>query len=220
MTNTRSPMPLYRNTVSTEFSLNNKKIVLLTVLLYCYSSTGPGYAPAHTTHSQGRESRSQLLQRKSPERSTLSLSRVRHDTTRIRRRLVPVLLPRPIRRRRHILPRESQRPHKNQWINPRFLHYNSMRRSQRWRGRIRRPIWSRAARSVTTNNVGRHGLSARTYHYHVRQHFSYRNCYRQHQTKAQQSSRHALSLDQRSRATKSIHHRLYPHAAKPGGLLH
>jgi hypothetical protein len=37
-------MPLYRNTVSTEFSLNNNKIVLLTVLLYCYSSTGPGYA--------------------------------------------------------------------------------------------------------------------------------------------------------------------------------
>jgi hypothetical protein len=38
-------MPLYRNLVSTEVSTNNKKTVLLIVLLYCYSSTVPGYAP-------------------------------------------------------------------------------------------------------------------------------------------------------------------------------
>ena len=167
----------------------------------------------HNAFSRQR-SRPQLLQRQSPERSTLP--RVRHDTTRIRRRLLPVSLPRPIRRWRYILPRKSKRPHQNQWIHPRFLHYNSMRRGQRWRSRIRRPIRNRAARSVITNHFVRHGLSSRSYNHHVRQYFSYRNSNGQHQTKAQQGGRHAVPLDQRSRATKSIHHRLHSHAPKPG----
>ncbi len=85
--------------------------------------------------------------------------------------------PRPIRRWRYILPRKPKRPHKNQWIHShsRFLHDNSMRCGQRRRSRIRRPICSRAAHSFTTNNFGRHGLYAGTYHHHVRQHFRYWN---------------------------------------------
>ncbi len=65
---------------------------------------------------------------------------MRHDTTRIRRRLLPVSLPRLIRRWRYILPRKPKRTHKNQWIHPRFLHDNSMRCDQRRRSKIRRPI--------------------------------------------------------------------------------
>ena len=41
MTNHLTTLPLYRNLVSTEISTNNKKNVLLIVLLYCYSSTVP-----------------------------------------------------------------------------------------------------------------------------------------------------------------------------------
>ena len=37
-------MELYRNLVSTEVCTNNKKTVLLSVLLYCPGSTVPGYA--------------------------------------------------------------------------------------------------------------------------------------------------------------------------------
>ena len=148
------------------------------------------------------------------------LPRVRHDTTRIRRRLIPVSLPRQIRRRRYILPRKSKRPHKNQWIHSRVLHYNSMRRGQRWRSRIRRPICNRAARSVITKNFSRHGLPAGTYNHHVRQHFSYRHCNGQHQTKAQQSGRHAFPLDPRSSTTGTIHDHVHPYAAKPSRLFH
>ena len=41
MTYRLTTLPLYRNLVSTEISTNNKKNVLLIVLLYCYSSTVP-----------------------------------------------------------------------------------------------------------------------------------------------------------------------------------
>ena len=37
----------YRNLVSTEVCTNNKKTVLLNVLLYCPGSTVPGYAMEH-----------------------------------------------------------------------------------------------------------------------------------------------------------------------------
>ena len=40
----RTALDLYRNLVSTEVFINNKKTVLLIVLLYCYSSTLPRYA--------------------------------------------------------------------------------------------------------------------------------------------------------------------------------
>ena len=40
----RTALDLYRNLVSTEVSTNNKKIVLLFVLLYCPGSTVPGKA--------------------------------------------------------------------------------------------------------------------------------------------------------------------------------
>ena len=38
----RTALDSYRNLVSTEVCTNNKKSVLLIVLLYCYSSTLPG----------------------------------------------------------------------------------------------------------------------------------------------------------------------------------
>ena len=44
MTHIRTHSPLYRNIVIYPTGKNNKKSVLLTVLLYCYSSTLPGYA--------------------------------------------------------------------------------------------------------------------------------------------------------------------------------
>ncbi len=40
----KTALDLYRNLVSTEVSTNNKKIVLLFVLLYCPGSTVPGKA--------------------------------------------------------------------------------------------------------------------------------------------------------------------------------
>ena len=40
----RTALVLYRNLVSTEVCTNNKKTVLLNVLLYCPGSTVPGYA--------------------------------------------------------------------------------------------------------------------------------------------------------------------------------
>ena len=55
MTNLRTPLPLYRNIVISSVSTNNNKIVLLIVLLYCYSSTLPGYAEVCKTRSDARE---------------------------------------------------------------------------------------------------------------------------------------------------------------------
>ncbi len=43
MTDFLTPLPLYRNIVITRACVNNNKIVLLIVLLYCYSSTAPEY---------------------------------------------------------------------------------------------------------------------------------------------------------------------------------
>ncbi len=39
-----TPLPLYRNIVITRACVNNKTIILLIELLYCYSSTAPEYA--------------------------------------------------------------------------------------------------------------------------------------------------------------------------------
>ncbi len=45
LTNLRTPLPfLYRNIDISSVGINNNKNVLLIVLLYCYSSTLPGYA--------------------------------------------------------------------------------------------------------------------------------------------------------------------------------
>jgi hypothetical protein len=44
MTDMITALPLYRNIEFFSVCKNNKQIVLLIVLLYCYSSTLPGYA--------------------------------------------------------------------------------------------------------------------------------------------------------------------------------
>ncbi len=66
MINFWTPLPLYRNIVTSSVSTNNNKNVLLTVLLYCYSSTVPGYA---TTKTIGREKPIDLVSPPHPRQS-------------------------------------------------------------------------------------------------------------------------------------------------------